>query len=792
MRKYIFRDIAKNARLFFGTFIAMMITAAIICACLNLVFSATAGFDYGHRFDGVDLVVMHDQDITITITEEDGDIKEESEAATGRIPLGAEQLQRLQSEYGAIADYPFHVEMEGRGNIVANATSAMALSGFSLEGQLPKDGEILLDEKLAQGFSIGDTVSMKTNFEEESFVLSGIVTSDIEGMYDIANYAFVSDSSAIEYAVGCYGVGIVTDDAETLAQRLENEGYEVYLGENKSRAEINDIANNDISLMVIFITMGALCLVISIFVISGTVRFSIVNRFKDLALLRVIGLTKGQVTAILVWQTFFLGVIATSLGAFIGMHAANFIADMYRNLGIISDTFTVTHSYLWDGAVALAVILTSMFVSWVSSRKPLSAPPASAIKSEADYTSKISAFGVVAGIVLLLGGTAILIFTPLEGGLGIGMVFCAVAVYLAALMCITPLIIRLFNLILSLVVKRFVRSLGQVAYANINFKATKFAVASVSIAIMISMGTMMLLNNITYMDALAKSNYDFADEYLYVANNFYAYEVHERDVMGTKNIGIVANLDNEPTELSALAVYGALPNVQMLEGSSDVSGNTLLVSEHIKELSTGDSVQVWLPDGLSMDMKVSGIFKNDRSEEEGYNAIISHSTVKNTLYDASLDRVYTNAPLVASHENTLEHYTQSPEYDVQLGASLLLGGIGIALSVVALFNTFAIIMSVRKREFNGLKNIGAKKKQIFNMTVIETFIVVLTGAIIGVGLLVVAVGSYSYANTGVFDFIVNETLFYGVVGMAVAAGMIAGIVPSLAAIGGLRRNFRNE
>lgn len=78
------------------------------------------------------------------------------------------------------------------------------------------------------------------------------------------------------------------------------------------------------------------------------------------------------------------------------------------------------------------------------------------------------------------------------------------------------------------------------------------------------------------------------------------------------------------------------------------------------------------------------------------------------------------------------------------------------------------------------------------MTFIETLIVTATGLMIGYAILVVCVGAYSAANIGVFDYRVNNVLFYVVIGATALFGFIAGILPSFITIAKLKRLFRVE
>jgi putative ABC transport system permease protein len=101
-------------------------------------------------------------------------------------------------------------------------------------------------------------------------------------------------------------------------------------------------------------------------------------------------------------------------------------------------------------------------------------------------------------------------------------------------------------------------------------------------------------------------------------------------------------------------------------------------------------------------------------------------------------------------------------------------------------------MSVRRKEFNGLKVIGASKGQIIKMTLIETLIVVGTGIAIGLCIIIPVVGKYAFDNLGVFDFIINRQIFIGMCLASAALGLTAGMIPSFLTILKLKQQFRNE
>lgn len=795
MRKFIFSDIRKNLNLFLGTFIAILVTSSIVCSCLNLVFSSTNTFDYGHRFDNVDIVAVANQNVVITYPD-DGDIEKEEENVSGRIPINDNQLINLENQYDIIKDYTFNIEISGAKNlkVAGHNYSSIDLTGFKVKGNSPSETEIVVDENLQKRYKlkIGDNINIITNDSINKFEISGIASSNIDDVYKIQNFVFFNDEVAKNNSLGCQGVGINTNNVKSVKNDLTDKGYKVYSGNKINKAELSSIANVDISLMVIFITMGSLCLVISLFVISGAVQFSIKNRFKTLAQLRIIGLTKRQIKRALSVQTAYIGLFGALLGAIAAGPMAKLIIKAYVLFEIVPSDFVITNSWLWNGCVVLGVMLLSMMVTVITANKPLSVAPASAIKQEGEFTSKPSVISIIFGIILILGGISILIFTPITKGIGIGMGFCASSVLLAGAICLTPVIMKLFNVIFSVVVKRFNKSLGQVASANIKIKASKFAVAAVSISIMITMGTVMLLNNITFVNSLAFEQYDLFRDYKYTSSGKYYYDIENEDVLGIKNTKLVIERNNKLQSLDAMAVYGGVPNIKIIQKTDNVSQNTIWIGDNVKKLGLGDKVNLYLENGQKIECTVGGIFKTNGIQDESFGCIVDFNTIKNSLYNVKFDLVYSKTPNDGYMLNTKDFYKSSKSYDIQLAASLLLGVISLSLSIVALFNTFAVIMSVRKKEFNGLKVIGARKSQIFKMTFIETLIVTITGLIIGFVILITCVGMYSQANTGIFDFIVDDTIFYGTIIITTILSFLGGLIPSLITISKLKRQFRDE
>ena len=146
-------------------------------------------------------------------------------------------------------------------------------------------------------------------------------------------------------------------------------------------------------------------------------------------------------------------------------------------------------------------------------------------------------------------------------------------------------------------------------------------------------------------------------------------------------------------------------------------GLTLVLGEVVilifRPLTNGNGIGMtfWLEDGSSINLVVGGILYQEGIVDETISCITDYQVIEKSLFNARFDSVYSQSKVENAILNTLAYYHSSPSYNIQLGAALLLRIISLLLAIAALFNTFAVTMSVRSKEFNGLKLIGAKKNK---------------------------------------------------------------------------------
>jgi putative ABC transport system permease protein len=115
---------------------------------------------------------------------------------------------------------------------------------------------------------------------------------------------------------------------------------------------------------------------------------------------------------------------------------------------------------------------------------------------------------------------------------------------------------------------------------------------------------------------------------------------------------------------------------------------------------------------------------------------------------------------------------------------LIFAGVAVLVGGFLIFNTFAVTVAQRSREFALLRTLGASRRQILNSVVLETLIIGVLASIVGIlGGLVIApalrglLSSFGIDFPGTSTVVASRTIIVGLL-VGVIATMISGFVPA--------------
>lgn len=200
-------------------------------------------------------------------------------------------------------------------------------------------------------------------------------------------------------------------------------------------------------------TMGllaAIALFAAAFVILNTLAMTVVERVRELGLLRAAGATRGQVTRVVLAQALLLGVLGSLLGLALGALLAAVVAAWLRATGSVPiDGPVVTPSVLVTGfGIGFAVTLAA---SLEPARRAAGISPVAALRSRSDPRTTARAHaGWLIGVMVVVAGLAVLLLPAVSGSTSGAPRAIAVYAILLGAVLLTPILLRPLGRLLGL------------------------------------------------------------------------------------------------------------------------------------------------------------------------------------------------------------------------------------------------------------------------------------------------------------------------------------------------------
>lgn len=268
----------------------------------------------------------------------------------------------------------------------------------------------------------------------------------------------------------------------------------IYTGNQRNKADSPMVQVSLLGAVSLFGIMGAVTAFAAIFVIAGTVAFSVQQRLRELALLRTIVATPEQLRRMLGMEALLLTIVASVIGCPLGLWLCRFLEDQLRQLGVVPVQF---HHQMSPFPFILAVsvgLLATQIAAWMARRRGSRIAPTQALRESAANERPLSAPRFISGLVFIACGLALLLFGPLSGadGTAIGMGFIACSLFLVSA---ALLVKTVRGLIGSLV--RIGGVTGDLAIANTSARASRMAGVAMPLALLVALnGTMHLTSTL--------------------------------------------------------------------------------------------------------------------------------------------------------------------------------------------------------------------------------------------------------------------------------------------------------
>jgi len=686
-------------------------------------------------------------------------------------------------------------------------------------------GELVMDVGTAKAndFNLGDQVGVVFNGPVETFTLVGLASFGEEDNLAGATLVVLELREA-QRALGLEGrissIAIAADPGVTpdaLVDRIDpvlpEDAYAITV------TDANAQDSDEISQALGFLTIGllafaAIAVFVGAFIISNTFRIIIAQRTRELALLRAIGATGGQVTRMVVLEALVIALISSAVGVIAGVGLAVTLQVVMRaaGFGLPQGPLTILPRTVIVGMVV--GIIVTVVSSILPARKAASIPPVAAMSEvlsaptrKSLHTRMVWGLAVLAVGVVSLGVGLFISIANAIWFVAIGALTVFIGVSILAPLFAGPItsfvgwpLPKLFGVPGTLArqnTKRQPRRTASTASALMIGVALVVFVAIFGASIKTSVAS--ALGDIFGADiTVSSTNFTTGVSPQYIEELRSAPEIGELTALGFTQASVDGTVYTvtaiEPSTVSGLVAIGASP--EALDAMAAADGLLVNVAEPDYESWIGRTVPVEMPNGSTAPGTVVGTFDvdnfgsffiTDERYATGFEVVSASLVAADAADGVSIDEAKAAAEELAVAYPNLQVQTTSEvladaerQIDQLLAIFSALLGLAIIIAVLGITNTLALSIIERTREIGLLRAVGMVRRQVRRMIRWEAVIIAIFGAILGIltGIFLGWTVVRSLSDEGLESFTIpwGQLVIYIVI--AGIAGVIAAIYPA--------------
>ncbi|MGP4047857.1 FtsX-like permease family protein [Streptomyces sp. 2A115] len=830
MLRYALRTVRHRKGGFLGAFLALMCAAALITACGTLLETGLRGTIATERYAAAPVVVSADQNVHQTIVKhKKGKTKTKHKAKpiAERAWLPENLTTRLNEVPGAdrvIAELTFLAQPltpNGTGDRTAygHAWDSAALTPYILTVGAPPQApsDLVIDRFLADRAHLGpgDHLTVQSTQSPRTYRVTGIAAPTGDGIRHQTSL-FFSTAEARRLAthpgqVTAFGVipakGTDTATLEaSVAKALRGTTAQISGGDERGPVEFLDAAAARVKLVSMGGAMGGTSLLVAVLVVVGTFALSVQQRHRELALLRAIAATQGQIRKLLGREALLVGAAAGIAGALVGLPLGGWLHGRFVAMGAVPATLQHTTSVL----PLFAAVATTLFGAWaaarVSSRRITRIRPAEAL-TEARAERTRPAWGrVFAGLMLLAGGAVLVALLSVlrTEPASTPVTFLAVVVLASAVALLGPLLVRAAAAVLGIPL-RFSGPGGKLATANLRGNAARMASVVTPLTLLIGMTCTVLFVQPTLGDAArAQAREGIRADWVLAAQGPGVPAQAARQLRTDEDVATEVVRTTVRVGLDKYAAQGVTPAGLTRTWDPDVTAGSLAkltkdavaVSELAADqlhLKPGSTLKLTLGDGMPATLTVAAVYAkglgfgdltmaHDLVARHVDNPLAATVLVSTTRSQEELTAAVRKFPGVRVLSPATADSLHAERQQANAEVNYLAMGLVLAFTAIAVVNTLAMSVSERVREFALLRLAGATRRQVLRMLRTEALSVLLLATALGSGIALAVLTAFSVGMTGSAALAVTPLVYVLVVAAAGLLALVATALPGRVAL----------
>src|SRR3954469_23879606 len=200
-------------------------------------------------------------------------------------------------------------------------------------------------------------------------------------------------------------IGVLASPGFDAARLSAPHGAVVLTGDARGKAENPDLQEARTTLIAVTASFGGLALFIAIFVVASTMGLSIQQREREIALLRAVAATPGQIRRMIAWEAALVGLVGSAAGVWPGAILGKALADGLVRHGIAPPNLTVSAGWLPIAAAVGGGVVAALLAVLGAARRAARVPPTHAL-SDATVEPRLLGPGRMIGGLIALAGAA--------------------------------------------------------------------------------------------------------------------------------------------------------------------------------------------------------------------------------------------------------------------------------------------------------------------------------------------------------------------------------------------------
>ncbi|MFI9602647.1 ABC transporter permease [Streptomyces sp. NPDC052043] len=678
----------------------------------------------------------------------------------------------------------------GAPTIVGNWTDNDARTMKITSGAAPKGpDQIMVDADTADKhhLKLGDEIGVITAVGTHRAHVSGIAT------YTVTNPGaaifYLDTKTAQRTLVGRTGVytsvnvtaakGVTDEQLKKNVSATIGAGYKVQTAKEVADANQKDIESFLNVMKYGMLGFAGIAFLVGIFLIINTFSMLVAQRTREIGLMRAIGSSRRQVNRSVLVEALLLGVVGSVLGVGAGVGIAVGLMKLMGQMGMHLSTDDLTVAWTTPVIGLVLGVVVTVLAAYLPARRAGKVSPMAALRDAGTPADgRAGTVRAVVGLVLTGAGAASLYAAATAGKAteGSGWLGLGVVLTLIGLVVVGPLLVGGLVRVLSAVLLRIFGPIGRMAERNAlrNPRRTGATGAALMIGLALVaclsvVGSSMVASATDQLDKTVGTDFIIQSDNGEVITPQAVKAVKDApglervteyklvDVSLTTPDGRTAKKEMinaaDPTyaqDLRTKTVEGTLADAYRADSMSVPEG---FAKKH--GVKPGSTIEVGFKGGTTAELTVRAITSDDGLIDNGAMYVSIATAAKyvpadRMPLDLLLFATAKDGQETAAYQALKSALHDYPQYTVrdqtdykeelqnQIGQLLdmvyALLALAIIVAVLGVVNTLALSVVERTREIGLMRAIGLSRRQLRRMIRLESVVIALFGALLGLGL----------------------------------------------------------